>query len=100
MKYPNGSESVLSPGPWQQLIKVKGCICPDGQPRTATITGAPDTYFSVPARVKVGRKSVSGFVVLSGGRPDRKEGFYFFPNFNGKNASVFRAKEAQDANRT
>lgn len=41
--------------------KVKA-FCADGQVRTATFTAEADTFFSVPARVSVGGKTVSGFV--------------------------------------
>lgn len=57
------AEQVLSRGPWMQLIKVKHCLCPDGERRTATITGQPDTAFTVPARIKYKGKTVSGFVM-------------------------------------
>lgn len=66
MKCPNGSESVLGPFPWAQLLAIRNCPCEDGKARYARITGQPDTFFSVPASVQVstpdGRKTVSGFV--------------------------------------
>jgi len=62
MIYPNGSESVLSPGPFSQLWAVKHCPCVDGVARRARITGQPDTFFSVPAQVKVKGVTVTGFV--------------------------------------
>lgn len=44
------------------LARVKGAICDDGQRRTAYVTGEPDTWFSVPARVNVGKRSVTGWL--------------------------------------
>lgn len=35
MIYPNGSESVLTPGPWAQLHAVRHCPCSDGKARYA-----------------------------------------------------------------
>jgi hypothetical protein len=62
MKYPNGSESVLSCGPWAQLIGVKNCMCSDGKARTVSRMAEADTFFSMPGSVKVRGKSVRGFV--------------------------------------
>ena len=62
MKYSNGSESVLSNGPWVQLVGVLGAICDDGVARTVHRIGVPDTFFSAPGVVYVGGKTVSGFV--------------------------------------
>jgi hypothetical protein len=44
------------------LARVKGAVCDDGQRRTAYVTGEPDTFFSIPARVNVGKRSVSGWL--------------------------------------
>ena len=44
------------------IIKVKNCLCPDNVRRVADITGYPDTWFSIPARVRVRGVSVSGFI--------------------------------------
>jgi len=44
------------------LARVKGAVCEDGQQRTAYVTGEPDTWFSIPARVNVGKRSVSGWL--------------------------------------
>ncbi len=62
MKYPNGSESVLSPGPWAQLTKVLNCPCEDGVKRTVHNIGIPDTFFSAPGRVYAKGKTVAGFI--------------------------------------
>lgn len=44
------------------LARVKGAICDDGVTRTAYVTGEPDTWFSIPARVNVGKRSVKGWL--------------------------------------
>jgi hypothetical protein len=47
-------------------------LCADGKTRSALILNHPDTFFSVPARVKVQGKTVTGFVYLHGSS-DEKE---------------------------
>lgn len=50
------------------FLRADGCLCPDGERRTAypSGTGTPDTFFSLPARVRVTRNgaryTVSGYV--------------------------------------
>jgi hypothetical protein len=44
------------------LARIKGAVCDDGIRRTAYITGEPDTWFSIPARVNVGKRSVRGWL--------------------------------------
>jgi hypothetical protein len=44
------------------VARIKGAVCDDGQRRTAYVTGEPDTWFSVPARVNVGQRSVKGWL--------------------------------------
>lgn len=46
------------------LARIKNAVCEDGSLRTAYITDSPDTFFSVPARVNVGKRSVTGFVTV------------------------------------
>lgn len=65
MTYPNGSETILSPGPWKQIIQVRKAICPDGRARTTCRVGIPDTYFSLPAAVRINGRTVSGFLMCS-----------------------------------
>lgn len=89
MLYPNGSESVLSPGPWSQLVKVRGAVCSDGVPRTATVTGQPTTAFSIPARVKARGKTISGYLTMAPTYIDGvKEGWIFRVTLSGVNATV------------
>jgi hypothetical protein len=49
------------------LARIIGAVCDDNQRRTAYITGEPDTFFSVPARVYVGKRSVSGWLGVEDG---------------------------------
>lgn len=81
MLYPNGSDSVLTPGPWAQLHAVRHCPCSDGKARYAQVTGQPDTHFSSPARVRVttptGRRSVRGYLTTNSGSGARPEGYEF-----------------------
>lgn len=53
------AETVLR---YNRIIKVKHCLCPDGSRRVADITGYANSWFSVPARVRVRGVSVSGFI--------------------------------------
>lgn len=48
--------------PFASLAKVTNAICEDGKQRNAFVTAEPDTFFSVPARVYVKGKTVSGFL--------------------------------------
>ena len=83
----DGSVSFFTPLPFRALAKIVNCLCPDGKRRTVNITGdakihpvsksssrlarketrEPDTFFSVPATVKVKGKNVSGFVTYDSG---------------------------------
>jgi hypothetical protein len=38
-------------------------LCPDGKVR-ACVVGLPDTFFSIPARMKANGKTVTGFVTV------------------------------------
>lgn len=45
------------------LARIKGAVCDDGQRRTAYITGEPDTFYSIPARVNDGwLRSITGWL--------------------------------------
>lgn len=87
MKCPNGSESVMSSGPWSQTVAIKHCVCSDGRPRYARITGQPDTFFSIPAAVKVKGKTVTGFVSINTSC-GKDEGYIFHANQFGKNGAL------------
>jgi hypothetical protein len=42
------------------LSRVKGAVCSDGVTRIAYVTGKTIDYWSLPARVNVGQRSVKG----------------------------------------
>ena len=60
--------------------------CADGTTRQAVIVNVPDTFFAVPARVRVRGKTVTGFVYLHGLGDDKQ--LRFTANQWGKNASL------------
>lgn len=62
-------------------------LCEDGAVRTATVTRSPDTFFSVPARVKAKGKTVTGFLTCE------DEKVEFFADRWRKNADVFGWKK-------
>ena len=94
MKHQNGSESILSTGPWMQLLRVRSCpvfrrdesACsaefhPTGAVRSVEVTGEPDTFFSIPGRASFAGVKVPGFLTV---RPaedytGRPEGYEFVP---------------------
>lgn len=68
--------------PFRSLAKVTNVPCADGKNRVARITGEPDTYFSVPARVHVGAKTVTGFVYVHSSGEYRFTANRFGKNFD------------------
>ena len=50
------------------LAKVRNAVCPDGTRRMAYATGEPDSYFSIPARIRVRGTIARGFLSLEDGR--------------------------------
>lgn len=76
MKYPNGSEPVLGPFPFAQLVGVKHCPCGDGRPRLVFRVGQPIDYWSAPGYVTVKGKTVAGFITCD------EDGYQFiaYPN--------------------
>lgn len=59
------AESVrYAPGPWRQVVAMR-VLCSDNRERWARV-GNPDSYFSCPARVSVGGRTVAGFVASGG----------------------------------
>ena len=74
-------------GPWQQTRACKRALCSDGRRRYATITSEPDTFFSIPASVKVRGKRVSGFIT---GREseDGRQDYEFIAYSYGKNGKL------------
>lgn len=49
-------------GPWNIPTKGVRCLCSDGKRRNAHALKTPDTFFSMPATVKVKGKTVTGYL--------------------------------------
>ncbi len=66
--------------------------CSDGKRRYAKITSEPDTYFSLPASVKVQGKTVTGFLTTDHYNPadfhDDRRDVFFHANKYGKNGGL------------
>jgi hypothetical protein len=80
----NGSRAYYTAGPFKSLAKVTDCPCEDGVRRTAFATAEPNTFFTIPACVYVGKKTVGGF--LSSG----EDGWKFIAYADGKNANLIK----------
>jgi hypothetical protein len=57
------ASQIETRGPWQTPYRAQDVLCADGERRTAYFTAEADTYFSIPARVSVKGKTVTGFVM-------------------------------------
>lgn len=60
--HPQPRGRIWHHGPWQIPYKATDVLCSDGRYRTARTAGQADTFFSLPARVSVRGKTVSGFL--------------------------------------
>lgn len=79
--------SLTTDGQWSVFVAGRA-VCPDGKVRALSwIAMCADSYWTIPARVKVKGKSVSGYVTFSGMCDEYS--VEFRPNINGKNAKVF-----------
>ncbi len=47
--------------------RIRNCRCQDGIDRTAYITGEPDTWWTTPARINIGKRSVRGYLTCEDG---------------------------------
>lgn len=62
----NGARVYIAPGPWSMgVLKVDGALCSDGVKRIAHLTAPADSFFSIPACVKVRGKTVSGYLTVN-----------------------------------
>jgi hypothetical protein len=85
--YPNGT-SIVQRFPFGTFIAGRA-LCSDGKVRSlARIAQTADTFFSVPAAVKVNGRTVSGYVT-----PDADAGIIFHAYTYGRNGHVL-AREA------
>jgi hypothetical protein len=83
---PNGSRPHYNrhDGGYLSLAKVEGCPCEDGVARTAHATAEADTFFTIPACVYVGRKTVGGFLTSG------EDGWHFTVYRSGRNAALIK----------
>lgn len=79
-----GNGQVVWHSRHRSLAKVDGAICQDGVARVARCTGEPDTFFSVPAAVKVKGVSVAGYLIV--------EDLKWFFRATGKHAHLVQGK--------
>jgi hypothetical protein len=85
-EHPNGCKSFDTPG-HHHLSKVSNCPVAGTTLRlTATISGEPDTWFSIPAKIQYKRKTISGFISAD------EDGFHFVPYQYGKNYHILNQK--------
>ena len=97
MKYAQGTELVLEPGPFACGFIRGRALCPDGRVRAVRFPGGgiADTFFSVPASVSAKGKTVSGYVTVetiqgySTPSVDDPAIVKFVPYTYGKNHGVF-----------
>lgn len=83
-EHPNGSRCFHTGDSFASVAKVERCPCEDGITRTAHATAEADTFFSIPACVYVGRKTVGGFLTCD------DDGWRFVAAVTGKNAGLIR----------
>lgn len=82
---------MLRLGAWHVAIGVRHALCSDGQRRYARITGEADTFFSIPAQVKVRGKTVSGYITGREYDPERgdySQDYAFIAYEYGKNGHL------------
>jgi hypothetical protein len=81
--------------PWDAPVRAR-VLCPDGVYRIARTAQSADTYFSLPARVTVKGKTVSGFITSENNELVASRaadgtlaiGYYFVPVLYGKNHAM------------
>lgn len=83
----NGSRCFRTADEYQSVAKVENCPCEDGCRRTAHATAEADSFFSIPACIYVGKKTVGGFLSSS------EEGWKFTANPSGRNAGLLKTEE-------
>jgi len=49
------------------VARIRNCRCDDNVNRTAYVTGEPDTFFTLPARVNIGKQSLKGYLTVKDG---------------------------------
>ena len=78
-------------GPWERPYKVTRVLCADGRERVAYVRDA-DTFFTMPARVKVRGRTVTGHIWIDTVPDSPTEGHVLFVPFAyRKNANALPA---------
>jgi hypothetical protein len=91
IRYYKDGTSLITDGPWSIFVGGRA-LCPDGKVRALSwVAQCADSYWTVPAAVKVKGKKVSGFVTFKGFCDDYT--LEFVPMKTGKNAGVFDTQE-------
>lgn len=72
-------------GPWQIATRATDVLCSDGIRRTVILAVEPDTFFTIPGKVQVKGKTVTGFIVHCG---DGNKDIQFHAYQNGKNGHL------------
>lgn len=81
-EYANGT--YVTNRKWSGAYVSAHVLCSDGKIRATSRLGeAADTFFSVPAAVKVNGKTVSGFIMI-----DDTDGVSFSANRDGRNCGL------------
>ena len=75
--------AILHRGPWQIPYKATNVLCSDGKRRTVKLHAEADTFFSIPGRVTVRGKTVTGHVWV-----DNEGEHRFSPDAWRKNATL------------
>lgn len=83
------AEPITSPYPFAQIIGYRNVLCTDGKRRKVRV-GEPDTAFTVPGRVSVKGKTVTG-IVQARERPDGQRDLWFYPRQSGRNHALLPA---------
>lgn len=81
-EWPNGTREFRTADPYATLAKVENVLCDDGKRRNAFATAYPDTFFTIPACVYVGKKTVAGILTRD------EDGWKFTVLRSGKNAAL------------
>lgn len=92
-KYEHGPGTHFCFDPDNRYASKGKALCSDGKVRSFAVTGYADSFFSIPARVKIKNKTVTGFVYIGTdvyGTADEKT-MYF--TATGKNAGMLPERE-------
>jgi hypothetical protein len=81
--YPDGSEVLMTAGPFMSLAQINQCLVPGRGRRTVRITGESELFGTTPAMYRVGRRWIRGLVetyTLDGLSTSPPQGWRFVPH--------------------